>query len=205
MANVDFLPKRVLLQRARRARLVRQGFLLCVCLVALTGLAFVRQGRVRQARAEKEIWTERSENVRQQVALRRDLEREQAELALKKKIHEQLGTRIGARDLLAELSRLLPPTMSLTALEFEQIDAQRETRRHAGRTPRNGGDGEALRASLRLVIRGLAPNDVDVANFIGRLSACPLFTEVQMGYTRTVEFRNREAREFEASFSVLTQ
>ena len=54
-----------------------------------------------------------------------------------------------------------------------------------------------------LVIDGMAPNDVDVANFIGQLSACPLFEDVHMGYAKTVRFRGAEAREFQAKCYVI--
>ncbi|MFW6133272.1 MAG: PilN domain-containing protein [Planctomycetota bacterium] len=206
MMNVDFLPERIVQQRARRSRQVRQGCLLGICLVALAALGFARQGQVRQARAERRVWTSRSENVRQQVALRRKLERQQAELAMKEQIDRRLGIRISARDLLAELSRLLPESMCLTGLDIEAVRvADARNGRSAGRARpvRRPPEDAPTTASLRVVIRGLAPNDVDVANFIGRLSACPLFTSVRMGYTRTVQFRRREAREFEASFSVV--
>ncbi len=52
---------------------------------------------------------------------------------------------------------------------------------------------------VRLLITGVAPGDVDVANFIGQLSASPLLEDVNMGYTKTVEYRGHLAREFEAS------
>jgi len=52
---------------------------------------------------------------------------------------------------------------------------------------------------VRLVLTGLAPTDVDVANFIGQLSASRLFEDVTMGYAKNVSFRGRSAREFRAS------
>jgi hypothetical protein len=52
---------------------------------------------------------------------------------------------------------------------------------------------------VRLMLTGIAPGDVDVANFIGQLSASPLVEDVNMGYAKTVEFRGRLAREFQAS------
>jgi Tfp pilus assembly protein PilN len=206
MLNVDFLPERVIQQRARRRRLMRQGWLLLLCVALMAGLAFVRHGRIRQARAERDVWTERSENARQQVELRKELEREQASLSLKKRIDDQLGTRISARDLLAELCRLLPTSMSLTSMEMEEVrfldDGSADAGGRSARARRAKGREATPARHLQVVIQGLAPNDVDVANFIGRLSACPLFESVQMGYTRTQEFRGREAREFEATFFV---
>ncbi len=59
--------------------------------------------------------------------------------------------------------------------------------------------GAKLVRRVRVVLAGLAPTDVDVANFIGQLSASPLFENVNMGYAKTVRFRGRSAREFQAS------
>jgi len=56
---------------------------------------------------------------------------------------------------------------------------------------------------MRLVLTGLAPTDVDVANFIGQLSASPLFEDVNMGYAKTVSVEGLTAREFQASCYVV--
>ena len=49
------------------------------------------------------------------------------------------------------------------------------------------------------MLTGMAPTDVDVANFIGQLSASCLFKNVNMGYAKTVTFQRRSAKEFQAS------
>ena len=66
-----------------------------------------------------------------------------------------------------------------------------------------GKGKEITRKRLRLVLTGLAPGDVDVANFIGQLSGSPVFEDVNMGYARNVEFNGRLAREFQASCYVI--
>ena len=50
---------------------------------------------------------------------------------------------------------------------------------------------------VRVSLTGLAPTDVAVANFIGQLSASPVFEDVNMDYTKNVIFRKHLAREFQ--------
>jgi hypothetical protein len=52
---------------------------------------------------------------------------------------------------------------------------------------------------IRLVITGLAPSDVDIANFVGQLASSPLFEDVNMGYTREIQFQGKTARQFKAT------
>jgi Tfp pilus assembly protein PilN len=213
MLNIDFLPDRIRVQRARRRRLIRQGYLLAVCVGALAFLAYVRQGRLASAKAELDLLSERAQNARRQLRIRDDLEREEAKLALKKRIDDQLGSRVSVRDIVAEISRLLPRSTSLTRLDVEamEVPVDVESARRAGRSgrarsagrPRGGDSRYRMVKRVRLSITGLAPNDVDVANFIGQLAACPLFEEVHMGYAKTVEFRGREAREFQTKCYVV--
>ena len=47
MDELDFLPERIHRQRARRRRLIRQGYLLALCAVGLIALAYLRQEAVR--------------------------------------------------------------------------------------------------------------------------------------------------------------
>ena len=63
----------------------------------------------------------------------------------------------------------------------------------------SGAGGQQVSRRIRLVLTGLAPSDIDVANFIGQLASSPLFEDVNMGYAKTVFHENYEAREFQAS------
>jgi Tfp pilus assembly protein PilN len=66
-------------------------------------------------------------------------------------------------------------------------------------TDASGAVKEVTVKRVQLLVTGLAPSDVDVANFIGHLSASPLFEDVNMGYAKNVVVRGRTAREFQAT------
>jgi len=210
MKNVDFLPEQMRVQRARRQRVVRQVYLLALCALGLALLGYLRQGRVRKANAELAMLNERACSVNQQLAKRNELEQQLAELMITKRIEEHIGSRVNALDVMSELGRLLPKSIFLTSMNIETMDVRipvsstemqsSENRAVIAGSPQKK---ERIVKRVRLVITGLAPTDVDVANFIGQLSASPLFEDVNMGYARNMTFNGRAAREFQASCYVV--
>ena len=210
MTNIDFLPERVRTHRARRRRLRRQGYLLVVCALGLAILGYARHGRLARAEAELDMLLDRHSNMKCQLEARTALEQQLAELMLKKRIDEHLGSRIDALDVLAELGRVMPESMALTNLNLEAMDmpvsgsSGRYESARAGDADSGRGKGrERTERRVRLTFTGLAPSDVDVANFIGQLSASSLFEDVNMGYAKNVVFRGRAAREFQANCYVV--
>ncbi len=203
MTHVDFLPDRIKAQRARLRRLAVQGGLLALCLLCLAALAYVFDGRVRRARAELTMLAERGQRVGDQLQLRVDLESQLADLMIKQRIEEQLGRRVGTLYVLGELQRVMPESMALTSLKMETVSVAVPARRprvNGNRALAYSKSQETARVKrVRLVLTGMAPTDVDVANFIGQLAASPVFEDVDMGYAKTIEFRGRTARDFEAS------
>ena len=208
MTPLEFLPERIRTQRQRRARLVRRGYLLALCVLAMVGLSYARHGRLNQARGQLVQFTDRAEDMQRQVAKIQPLEQQMADLLIKKRIDEELGSRTDCTAVLSELCRLLPPNMSLISVELRTVEIPLDRKSGApavntGTSPRLAGapvkSPEMMLRRVRLMITGLAPTDVDVANFIGQMSACPLFEDVNMGYAKGVTFRNRSAREFQAS------
>jgi len=212
MEPLDFLPERIRMQRARRKRLMRQGYLLVACVAALAVLGYLRQGRIAQARAESELLGRQRQTLDQQLQLRDSLERQQAELLVKKRINDTLGTRVEALDLLAELGRVVPSCIVLTNLSLDTTDVSVPFELVGGARPGvrpgvapgpNGAVPVKAFKRIRMTLTGVAPRDVDVAAFIGQMSASPLFEDVNMGYAKNVVFRGRSAREFQASCYVV--
>jgi len=203
MENIDFLPDRIRLQRSRRRRIIRQAFLAFVCAMGLVLLGYVRQNSVRNAQAELASLREHGQELQQQVALRDSLEKQQAQLQIARRVDDQLGSRINALEVLAELSKIVPSNMTLTSLNFETIEQKVPIDLTAGdktsqRASTAGPTKERTFKRVHLTLVGIARNDVDVANFIAQLSANPLFEDVNMGYAKTTDFRGKSSREFQA-------
>lgn len=203
MKEADFLPEWLRQQRVRRKRLIRQGQLLAICMACMALLTCVRQAWISEARATLTGIHDRAEAQNRLIAQIPPLERQMADLLIKKQIDSELGSRTDCTAMLAELCHLMPPNMSLASLELKPVEITVEPDHPAKRKARpvRGGTRSAARVvrRVRVVLAGLAPTDVDVANFIGQLSASPLLENVKMGYVKTVRFRGRSAREFQAS------
>ena len=122
MRDIDFLPERIRDQRARRRSLFRQGQLTAVCLVALVILGLVRQRGLGKAQAELTRVRNQAANVRYQLTFRSMLEKQEAELMIKKRIDDQLGSRVNALEVLAELERMLPESIFLVTLDLEAVE-----------------------------------------------------------------------------------
>jgi Tfp pilus assembly protein PilN len=207
MNELEFLPERIIQQRARRGRLTRQGYLLAVCLAAMAALTVLQEGKIATARADLSSLALRLDERQRQVAQIPPVERQIADLMIKKRIDEELGSQVDCTTLLAEFCRLMPRNVSLVSMDLKTVEMNAQDASASAR-----GKGAPAVRRFRLVITGLAPTDVDVANFIGQISASPLFEDVNMGYTRPVVFRQgrsvasprdaepqRNAREFQAS------
>ena len=205
MSEIDFLPERIHAQRQRRRRLVRQGYLLVLCVMGLVLLGYLREGAVSEARAELGLLESRSSNLQRQLALRAELESQQADLMIMQRIEGQLGSRVNALDILAELERLMPETMTLRSLDLDTMEVRPAAGaggRVSGSKPMEASAPARATKRVRLVLTGVAPGDVDVANFIAQLSASALFEDVNMGYSRGLVYREHLAREFQASCDV---
>lgn len=205
MNPVDFLPEHIRISRQRRANLIRQGYLLVLCVAGLALLGYLRQGRISEAKAELVLLNTRAVNVAGQIAMRSSLEAEQAELLLKQRIDEQLGSRVSALDIMGELQTVMSDRLTLIDMKIETMDVRLAIQRVPG-----GGRGRSpitpktqYSRRVRLVITGLAPSDIDVANFIGQIAASPLFEDIEMGYSLSAEYNNRKVREFQLTCLVV--
>ncbi len=208
MHNIDFLPRRIKHQRRTRRRRVRQVGVVCACALILIAVGFLRQQGVAEARAQ---WRQLDRQVRQvhsQLSLREELEEEWNELVRKQQISEQFDTRLTARDVLAELGHRLPESMALTDLSLEADSVLLDPAKPASVLTTSSGRPTAVAppatarqriTRIRLVITGMAPSDVEIANFVGQLASSPLFEDVNMGYTREIKYQGRSARQFKAT------
>ena len=208
MREVDFLPERIRRQRRRWRRMLRQGYLLAACVATMGALTYVRQGHLVRAEGQLVALSERAQNIQRQIAMIPHVQRQMADLLIKKRIDAELGSRADCTGVLAELCRLAPPNITLISLELRTVNLRvspvRPSRRSSFRSAVAAGAKSPNRAAttvrrVRLMLTGLAPTDMDVANLIGQLSASCLFEDVNMGYAKTVTFQDRSAKEFQAS------
>ncbi len=204
--TIDFLPERIKVQRARVDRLFRQAYLVGMVLSTLVGLAYINEERISAAQAELSGLDDQSTNLKTQVQTMYKLQEQLSGLMIKQDIDQKLGSRVNGMDILAELGKILPQSMTLTSLQMDALRLKVPLTSAGGvarKAPRRGKAKEKIVNRLKLTITGLSPNNVDVANFIADLSASELFEEVDMGYAKNIEHRGKQAKEFQASCYVV--
>jgi len=205
MECVNFLPRRLKLQRRRRRRAMRQAVVLAASACALGALGYWRQTEVTAARADLACLKQQQGQLEERLAALPALTEQLAAGQVKQRISRELGSRLTINAVLAELSRRLPPAVSLTGISYSTVEMQPEDP-GAGVPARPGRPaGKDLKIPpekrVRVVITGLAPTDLDVANAVAQLSACPLFSNAAMGYAKTVavDKDRRKASSFQVS------
>jgi len=199
MKTIDYLPERIHQRRIQRHNLLRQMVLMIVSMVILLALSYTRQGQIRQAKADFKNLDVQVDNVRKQLGVRSELETQQADLLIKKRIDEDLGSRVNVLDVLSEIERILAKSIFLSNMQLEAVDvAVQVSTPESEKRAKKPKTKEVIVKRIKLTITGYAPTDVDLANFIAQLSAGPLFEDVNMVYARNQDFQGILAREFQA-------
>jgi len=170
---------------------------------ALVLLAYWNEGRIASAEATLASQQSRREGLDVQLRMIPDLLAQQADGKIKVRISKELGTRLPVNAVLAELSRRLPKAASLIEFDFTTVEIRRTDGVTAGRRPARGSRGANApppEKRIKLRLTGIAATSEDVANFIGQLESCPLFTEVTYSEKpMTINENRRKARSFEVS------
>ena len=207
MNQIDFLPKRIRHQRLIVQRLRRQGAALLLFAAALTLLAWGNERRIANAKAQLTVKQADLTQLAQDLEILPELNAQLADGQIKRRISAELGSRLNINALLAELELRLPTDACLTSLECSTVEVARPaTERLGSRGRLRRGEEPAVEVPkrVRIMLTGLAAAPVDVATFLGDLGSSPLFTDVEMGYSKTIILPdvNREATSFQVSFLV---
>ena len=205
MNLVDFLPEGVRVQRRQRKALLRQVVLAVFASMCLVVLLQIRHGQIATAQAELSLLDTKLAMVSAEASKRTELEFQISELLVKKDIDEQLGMRISVLDVMGELQRLTGPELTLTSLELVAMEVQdREAMVNLSRGPISAAEvAPQSTRRIKLVLTGVAPSDIAVASFIGKIAASPFFEKIGMGYSRNIEYQGCKAREFQVTMFVV--
>lgn len=226
MLELEFLPDWYP-QTLRRQRLLRlEASIVVGLMLCLAGWGLIARSHVSHARAE--LARLHGQMSRTGMALERldDLLALQKSWRIQDQIVARLGPHVDCSRILTALDKALPASIALTDLRIETRDQTRpinslsaaaraangaRTTAQDAATPRvvsgtaaGGADTAAtpLERCVRITLEGVAPTDVDLADFLARLTAEPLFEQVSMAYARDRVMDAHVLREFQISFSM---
>jgi Tfp pilus assembly protein PilN len=174
-------------QRRRIARLRRwmwTGAAAAIVVIAVN--AFTNRHRLDEARREADAYA----SVRDAEALQETGQRLQAALqamsAFRAAIDQEMGRRVDFRACLHELSRLTPPSVRFTSVNFRQ---------------------DASETLGTVVGFAFAPTDqpgqTELEAFIAQLRSSPLFRDPELSQVTWGEINGREGERFEATFGAI--
>jgi Tfp pilus assembly protein PilN len=216
MLNViNFLPNDYTERRGRR-----RANIVCLLIggVAALGLGLVvalALVSMFSSAAMRAVVEQQYVDASQQIKQLKDLEERRTGLVHKVELSSDLLERVPRSRLLARLTNCLPPKASLTGLvlKLEEVHVPAPAAAGASGAAANEPDkaaakgGKNAKATTVKVkawtfrVDGLAPTDVEVAEYMSRLSADPLFREVDLQFSEQFPYREGVTmRKFQMSF-----
>jgi len=196
MTEIDFVPQWYRSSQCRRRDLAVRVTCLCVLAAAMVAWSIHNLAATAAARADLAVLQDsfRSQEILldQYAGLQRRLDELEGQQALLQALRG--GARV--KQLLAELSHLMPDAMALTDVALNLRDRV-EAGGQRGSQPSRGDSTPGT-----VTVKGLAASNVEVGSLLAALDRSPCFREVEMSYSRPVLRDGRQAREFRVVFRV---
>lgn len=201
--QINFLPEWYRARRRRRILLQRQLLLVAVMGLGMAWLwSSTRQQAEQLDQYHAALQTQLAATERQALEVGK-LQRAKAQLHGQVRVHNRLARPVSFDYLTATINDLTPEAIALTQLDAEVVQLQRK---HTvpGQVDETGRPMVRVESYqiVAIDLEGMAPSNVHVANYVGRLAACSLFRDVKMIYSRQGKGDDSESRQFRISMTV---
>ena len=203
MATINFVPDDYVQQRQAS----RANVLYLMLLMAMLGAIGITFGfikiRQRTVQAELAQLNTRMAEAQQQIAQLEELKTKSKTMMKTMVMTAELLEPVPRSIILASLTNNLPSGVSLLDFGLEEketqvykVSAQKASSRY-NKSTANATASEAQKTIMTtLLIKGIAPSDIQVAGFISRLSDAILFDEVSLVESKEIEIEKIKYREF---------
>jgi Tfp pilus assembly protein PilN len=205
--NMSFLPEDYLKSRLERRTNIICITLFVVILVGTVGAFLVKKRQLAEAESQHRRARQQIEDAARRIEQLEELKAREAQMMRKAKLTSMLIERVPRSVILAELINNMPTALSLTELELDTRIVRDMTPR-----PKTAMDRakDAARARLAadieepeipptqvtMALSGIAPTDVQVAQFITSLNRHEMFTEVNLLVTESTLVEEQTMRRF---------
>jgi Tfp pilus assembly protein PilN len=206
--EIDFTPQWYRTAQARRRIAARQGLVVLLFAAAVAG--FVNrtwQERDSFAAYHKSLEVEIASTQRQVTEVAK-LQKLRQDLTRKLQIHRELHQPITYSQITGTLASIMPEAVAMRSIEIRNDESTttvnvpaREGDAASGKTS-SRGSRTVTRPIIALDVEGVAPSDVEIANFIGAAAGHGLFDGVKMVFSRQAVRGDIVVREFRISMEV---
>jgi hypothetical protein len=198
MREIDFLPSSFHAIRRRRREMRRNVLMAAGLVLCLGGLHGLNTSRIRSAEASLNLLHSGVEGVQTAQQQLKFLHARTAELSTRADLLARLEDDAPLDAVIGELTGLMSESMSIRSLEVDARPPAAEPKAPASRQATATPPPPVTRAKLT----GVAATDVEVGMFLGKLSSCPIFADVNLEISREARLDGRRLREFEVRFTV---
>ncbi len=198
MRELEFLPAWYPRLRRQKRWVAMQAWMLLLLAGGLGTWSMLAGQNIHAAEKTAQMLGSELTQSRQQLRKLDDLLALQKQWQRQYQMLQTLGSHVETARLFSRLQTLMPPEMALLEASVNTTRlGQEHLHRRAGQ---NEDQPPQRRMDVRLL--GVAPTDVDVANFLARLSDVPFVQEVAMMYARDRGDSGHLMRQFEVTFSI---
>ena len=202
MREPDFLPDWYPRARRRRRAVVLQAWATLLAALGVGLWLLVARTSVKSAQASLSNLDGELSAARAQLDQLSQLRTLKAQLVEQDRLLADLGLPVDLARLLGEVGRCLTPRMSLTSVTAQTDERLRQVGAASLANRGKGGPPPALDRTLRVVVVGVAPTDIDVATFFAALNGVDFIEQASIRRSEEKIKDNRRMREFEVEFGL---
>ncbi len=212
MLDTNFLPDEYMERRLQRRTNTISLLLFVVVMGAVVAAFFVTDRQRSEIRSLQEQVNQRFEEAAKRLEQLDMLQRRKDAMVHKAQVSAALIERLPRSVMLAELVNNMPATLSLMDLNLSTrvlqtaprpttaLQQARQTR--AAMATATDAVPEIPQTEVSMYLIGLAPTDVEVAQFMTALSASPLFTDVNLIVSEEEYVEGRAMRRFRVEMTL---
>ena len=203
MHEMEFLPAWYPQLRRRKRLVALQVYMSLVVLIGL-GLWMVKfNSNITRDRADLARLNNQLQDTQLVLHKLDEQEKLDRQLRVQEEVVEKIGLHVEVTRMVNALEKAMSRDMSLLNLGMEVSEKQRELPVSLTSLSELASAKQQMTdRTLKVKVQGIAPTDVELANFLKTLSANPLFERVTMNYTKELTQNGHVMREFEVSFNV---
>lgn len=207
MKNSSFLPEDYIEQRAQRRTNVLSLLLFMVVMGGVIGAFLVSDRQRAEVRRMRDDVNTRFEEAARRIDQLDQLQARKEEMIRKAKVTSALLERVPRTLVFAELINNMPSSLSLLKLEFKTriikprstatsvLEKQRQDQAtDAAKKISNEPDMDIVEVEINLV--GVAPTDLQVAQFMTALGRNPMFADINLAYSEETTIESSQLRTF---------